>query len=283
MKKSLKRLLSVMMVVVLAMGLVACGSSDKKDKDAANEAIEKLTAEQLIEKMANNTTEVDGVKVSGTIDFALKMSMQGEEQKITMDGDMEVKASADLKNAYMKANFGYDMAGESEDMSMEAYSVLNDDVMDVYANMGDGWTYEEQELEDYNGMEELQSMMTDFDYSAIKDYCSDITVDVKKGNYELVATIDSSKVAEIADEVGADTSSLGLDLSSLPNFKIILKAVVDAETFLPKSMSVTGEMDKFEMQGVSLELSKCAIEITYDSYDAVTIEVPEDVLAVKED
>ncbi len=281
MKKSLKRLLSVMMVVVLAMGLVACGSSDK---DAANKTVEKLTVEQLMEKMANNSTESTGVKASGTVDFALKMSAEGIEQKMTMDGKMEVQASADMKDSHIKVEFGYEMGDESDDMSMEAYSVLGDDVIEVYSNDGDEWTYEEQELDDYSGItEELQSMMTDFDFSAIEEYCTDITVNVKKGNYELVATIDSDTIMDLVDEVGADTSSLGLDLSSIPDFKIVLTAVVDSETFLPKSMSIVGEMDKMEMQGVTIELSKCAIEMKFDSYGDVKIEVPEDALAAKED
>lgn len=283
MKKSLKKLLCLMMVVVLAMAFVACGSDDdKKDEDVNAGSADKLSTEQLLEKIATSTTEVKGISISGDIDLGLKLSMSGQEAEMAFNGTLEAKSSTDPKASYAKGEFGYDVLGQTESATFESYSVLNGDVMEVYSNEDGEWSYEEEELSDYSDfVEDFQSAMEDFDYSKIKDYCSELTSDLEDGDYTIVAKVDSKEIMELAEEAGADTSSLGVDISAIPEFELIFTIVVDAEKYLPKSISLALDMDEFEMEGATYELTKCVIEFNVDSYDAVTIEVPEEALSAK--
>ena len=169
-------------------------------------------------------------------------------------------------------------------MEFENYAVANGDSMDVYSKEDGEWNYEEDDISEYSGMlQGLQSSLKDVSFADIKEYCSDITSELKKGNYTIVAKMDSKKLLEMAEDAGADSSSLGVDLSAIPDFMVIITVVVDAEKYLPQSMSVALDMDKFEMQGATYELKKCVIEFTVDSYDAVTITVPEEALAAKDE
>lgn len=285
MKKNLKKLVSLVLVVVLAMALVACGSSDDKE-DANAGSADKLSTEELFEKIKTTSTDVDGITMSGNIDLALKIKVSASgadaEAEMTMDGTIEAKASTDPKVTSMKGEFNMDVLGQSQAMEFENYAVENEGVMDVYSKEDGEWSYEQEDLSEYSGMlEGLQSSLKDVSFSDLQEYCSDITSDLKKGNYTIVAKMDSKKLLEIVEDSGADTSSMGVDLSAVPDFMVIFTIVVDAEKYLPQSMSLALDMDKFEMQGATYELSKCAIEFTFDSYEAVTITVPDEALAAK--
>ena len=63
MKKNLKKLVSLVLVVVLAMAMVACGSSEV-EKDANAGSADQLSTEQLFEKIKTTSTDVDGITMS---------------------------------------------------------------------------------------------------------------------------------------------------------------------------------------------------------------------------
>ncbi len=287
MKKNLKKLVSLVLVVVLAMAMAACGSSEV-EKDANAGSADQLSTEQLFEKIKTTSTDVDGITMSGNVELAMKItvSSDGVDAKAEMgiDGTIEAKTSTEPKASYMKGEFNMDAMGQSQNMEFENYAVANGDSMDVYSKEDGEWNYEEDDISEYSGMlQGLQSSLKDVSFADIKEYCSDITSELKKGNYTIVAKMDSKKLLEMAQDAGADSSSLGVDLSAIPDFMVIITVVVDAEKYLPQSMSVALDMDKFEMQGATYELKKCVIEFTVDSYDAVTITVPEEALAAKDE
>ena len=287
MKKNLKKLVSLVLVVVLAMAMAACGSSEV-EKDANAGSADQLSTEQLFEKIKTTSTDVDGITMSGNVELAMKItvSSDGVDAKAEMgiDGTIEAKTSTEPKASYMKGEFNMDAMGQSQNMEFENYAVANGDSMDVYSKEDGEWNYEEDDISQYSGMlQGLQSSLKDVSFADIKEYCSDITSELKKGNYTIVAKMDSKKLLEMAEDAGADSSSLGVDLSAIPDFMVIITVVVDAEKYLPQSMSVALDMDKFEMQGATYELKKCVIEFTVDSYDAVTITVPEEALAAKDE
>ena len=287
MKKNLKKLVSLVLVVVLAMAMAACGSSEV-EKDANAGSADQLSTEQLFEKIKTTSTDVDGITMSGNVELAMKItvSSDGVDAKAEMgiDGTIEAKTSTEPKASYMKGEFNMDAMGQSQNMEFENYAVANGDSMDVYSKEDGEWNYEEDDISEYSGMlQGLQSSLKDVSFADIKEYCSDITSELKKGNYTIVAKMDSKKLLEMAEDAGADSSSLVVDLSAIPDFMVIITVVVDAEKYLPQSMSVALDMDKFEMQGATYELKKCVIEFTVDSYDAVTITVPEEALAAKDE
>ncbi len=287
MKKNLKKLVSLVLVVVLAMSMAACGSA-KAEKDANAGSADQLSTEQLFEKIKTTSTDVDGITMTGNVDLALKIkiSSDGVDGKAEMgiSGAIEAKASMEPKASYMKGEFTADLLGQKQEMEYENYAVENGDSMDVYTNEEGEWSYEEDDISEYSGMlQGLQSSLKDVSFADLKKYCTDITSDLKKGNYTIVAKMDGKKLLDMAEEAGADTSSLGMDFSSIPDFTVIITVVVDAEKYLPQSMSVALDMDKFELQGATYELTKCSIEFTVDSYDAVTITVPDEALAAKDE
>ena len=69
MKKNLKKLVSLVLVVVLAMSMAACGSA-KAEKDANAGSADQLSTEQLFEKIKTTSTDVDGITMTGNVDLA---------------------------------------------------------------------------------------------------------------------------------------------------------------------------------------------------------------------
>ncbi len=270
MKKNLKKLVSLVLVVVLAMAMAACGSSEV-EKDANAGSADQLSTEQLFEKIKTTSTDVDGITMSGNVELAMKItvSSDGVDAKAEMgiDGTIEAKTSTEPKASYMKGEFNMDAMGQSQNMEFENYAVANGDSMDVYSKEDGEWNYEEDDISEYSGMlQGLQSSLKDVSFADIKEYCSDITSELKKGNYTIVAKMDSKKLLEMAEDAGADSSSLGVDLSAIPDFMVIITVVVDAEKYLPQSMSVALDMDKFEMQGFS---SKGLIKFIKKDYKTI--------------
>lgn len=280
MKKSMKKILSLVFVVVLAMSFVACGS---KGKSVANKP-EKITTVQLVEKMEEALKEVKGAKLSSNVDLKVKANINGNDMDITAGGSILAEAN-ESKTAHVKADFDMNLMGQSQDFSMEAYQVYHDDKVEQYLNLEDKWTYEETDLEDITDniggpdLDSITSMLNDADYSKVLDFFDLDSPEIKGNEYSLVAKLDYDKFLSLMEEYDVDTFEIA---ENVPDFEITLTMNVSAKSYLPTYMSLDVKMDTLEIEQQSIEIIKCLIEFEFDSFDAVEIDIPKEALEAKE-
>lgn len=274
MRKSFKKLLCVVMVMIMAMSVMACGSKSKKSN------LEKLSAEELTTKVS---TASEGVEcVSGKSDMNVVLSMGGTE--MTMSGNMEMKSIKEPLQAYVKADMKMAFLGQEQPISYEVYEVTTEDgsAMDTYMYDGSEWTYQSVDMTETNKLtSELTELMSSIDYSKVAEYFDDINAKTSGNNYVVTMKASSSKVIEKLQDSELASALEKVDLSAIPEIEITASMTVDGKTFLPKTMTMTATMDKMEYEGMELELKECEINYTYDSFENVEIEIPEAALAAK--
>lgn len=277
MKKSLKKLLSMTLVIVLSMSLMACGSKESSSN------LDKLSAEDLLNKVVEASKDTKGASGKADFDVQLLMSGQGQEMDMKMAGNMKVEANTDPEQSHMTMDFSYDMLGQSQKLNMEMYQITDGEKAEVYTKQDDEWTYESTDLSEYSdSIAKATEMFKNFDYGKVSEYFDSIECNTSGKKYELVAKMSSKKLMSILEDEDIDLSSLGLDLSTIPAFEVTLTASFDGKTFLPASIKLGVSIDKFELQGVSVELKKFDFAMDFTSYEAVEITVPEEALAAKE-
>lgn len=308
MKKKITKLLCVLMMFVLAMSLIACGSkkddssdskkdavvSDKKsdngdgaDKKEPASASGDITVEELFENMTKASEDLEGV--TGKASFVLDMEAAGESMKI--GADMNIEANTQPLEAHVDMNLDLESGGQTMSMDYELYEIEKDDTIKLYMNMYDRWMYQEQEFDkdEYEGLlEEAMGSLSleDFNFDDLSDVLDKAELTLDGDEYSLELEMSLATLLDVIDEAGL-TSELetmldeelnGMELSDLPDVTVSFALKVNADTFLPSSMSFKITMGKLEVDGESLEIKDLHMDIEYTSYDKVSIEVPEEAL-----
>ena len=277
MKRNVTKVVSVLLVLVMAMSLMACGSKKSDDKKS-NKNLASLTAEELVNKVSEATTDVKGISSKITLDAAVSAS--GMDMSIS--GTVESKANVDPAESYVKVDLSSNALGQERNVNSEVYMVKNDDKIDTYTLYDGEWSYESADASEYTDsindvIEQLQSI----DYKEVSKYFGEGKVEKKNGNYQLtmsastedlISKLEESKLADKLDSV---------DLSSIPAATITLKVVLDGNTYLPVSAKVGFDMDTITYEGIEIELTKFDFAIDFTSYDAVDIKVPDEALDAK--
>lgn len=274
MKNSIKKLLCVVMVMVMAMSVMACGSKSKKSN------LEKLSAEELTTKVATASEGLEGV--SGKADMDIVLSMSGTEMK--MSGNMEMKSINEPVQAYIKADMNMEVLGQKQEISYEVYEVSSEDgnTMETYMYDGNGWTYQAVDMtENAEMIAELTELMNTIDYAKVTEYFDSVKTKTSGNNYVLEMKVSSGKLIEKLEDSEYASALEEVDLSSIPDIEITASLAVDGKTFLPKTMKLTASMDSMEYEGMEMSLDKCEVNYTYDSYENIEIVVPEAALAAK--
>lgn len=274
MKKNLTKLVSIFMMLVLAMSLMACGSKSATAGEQKSN-LEQLSANDLIDKMSEALKDVEGISLKGNISGTVSVS--GEK----MGGSAKIESKVNLKDsvaAYVKANISVDVLGQTQDMTVETYELVNEDTMETYVNYLDQWTYESVELSENNNIDITSSI----DFSAIEEYFDKVEVKTSGNKYNLVYEITSTNLIDKLENAGFLPSSVLEEISEIPDVKVTLTVAVDGKTFLPSTMSLGIDMDKFEVEGMEFELTDFVCEIEYESYGSVEITVPDEALEAKE-
>lgn len=276
MKRKITRLLSIMLVLVMAMSLMACGSK-KSTKTSKNE-LSELTAEELVTKVSSASQDIKGVSATANVDVAVSLS----GMEMSAEGALELKSNIDPSQTYSKINLTIDALGEKQDINAETYEIFNDDKIDSYSLVDGEWSYTSIDASEYaDVMSDLTSSLESIDYSMVSEYFDKIEASSKDGNYELTMTVTTEKLLSKLEELGL-TKELGdIDLSVVPDATVTLKSAFDGKTYLPVSTSMAVEMDPIEYQGTKIELTTFIFDMTFDSYDSVDITVPKEALAAK--
>lgn len=276
MRRNIKKLLCVMMIMIMAVSVMACGSKSSKS------GAEKLSAEEIYAKMSEAAKDIEGL--SCKVNFDVLVSLAGTEMPIT--GNVEMKAVAEPVQTYMKMDFKMSVLGQEQSMAYEMYEVTSDDgnSVEIYMNEDGEWTYDSAELDESNQItENIKEVMSSVDYSKVAEYFDKIDTKVSGSNYVINMKASSSKIIDKIKETVYGSYLEDADLSEIPEIEITAKVTVDSETFLPKDMTISVGSVEIEnaYEGMSVELKKCELTYTYDSYGKVDIVVPEEALAAK--
>ena len=277
MKRNVTKVLSVLLVLVMAMSLMACGSKKSDDKKS-NKNLASLTAEELVNKVSEATTDVKGISSKITLDAAVTAS----GMDMSVSGTVESKANVDPAESYLKVDLSSNALGQDRNVNSEVYMVQNDDKIDTYTLYDGEWSYESADLSEYtDGITDLVSQLQSIDYKEVSKYFGEGKVEKKNGNYQLTMSTSTEDLLNNleASEYGDKLKSM--DLSAVPMATITLKVVLDGETYLPVSAKVGFDMDKITYEGIEIELTKFDFGIDFTSYDAVDIKVPDEALAAK--
>lgn len=276
MKRNVTKILSVMLVLVMAMSLMACGS--KKEDKKSNKNLASLTAEELMNKVSDASKNVEGMSEKIKLDVAVSLS----GMEMSLNGTVDAKTNVEPMNTYAKVDLTMNAMGTEQAVKSETYMVENDDKIDMYTLTDDEWSHESMDSSEYkDSISEAVSKLESIDYSDITKYFEESKAEVKDGKYQLILSTSTEDLikkleeSEYADKLG------DYDLSSIPEAKVTFNINYNAKTYLPESASIDLDMDTISYEGVEIELSKFVFEIEFTSYDAVKIDIPDEALAAE--
>lgn len=278
--KNLKKIVSLLMILVLAMSFTACGSKDSSSKEdkKVNANLAELTVAEVLEKVAEASKNSKGAAFEANFEFDVEMGEEAIKASADMTGETLVKDEA--VSSHVSMNMNVDAAGQKMEMPMEMYQVQDGDVIKMYMNMFETWTYQETDISDMGvsfDMSQYEDMLKDVDYEKVLEYLDVAKVETKDGNYVLNMEITLATILDIVEESGL-LEDEEIDLSILPEAALKVKFAVDGETFLPASMSIVIEMDEFEIEGQSLAVNAFSVDMKYTSYDVKEIVVPDEAI-----
>ena len=241
----MKKIVALVLCLVMMVGLMS-GCQKKMDADTLyqnmNEAMKAVTAQAADMEM----------------DLEFTVSTMGISMNIAMSMDMAMQAKSDLSAMHMDITANVDAMGQSEEISMEVYTAVEDDAVVYYAYESDTETWvksvEEGDQELTAQIQELtkelglgQQTMPKGTLTLEKDQ---VTVNDRKcyvltqqvGGEELKTLLNTymdkilnAAIEESGEEIDEETQQVLDVIKNLDWSKLSYKMVyhVDAETFLP--------------------------------------------------
>ena len=245
----MKKIVALVLCLVMMVGLMS-GCQKKMDADTLyqnmNEAMKAVTAQAADMEM----------------DLEFTVSTMGISMNMAMSMDMAMQAKSDLSAMYMDFTANMDAMGQSEEISMEVYTAVEDDAIVSYVHESDAETWVKSVEEGYRELtaqiQELtkelglgQQTMPKGTLTLEKDQ---VTVNDRKcyvltqqvGGEELKTLLNTymdkilnKAIEETGEEIDEETRAemqqvldvlKNLDWSKL-SYKMVYH--VDAETFLP--------------------------------------------------
>lgn len=279
MKRNIKKLFCTVMIMIMSVSAVACGSKS---------SAENLSAEEIYTKMAEASKNIEGMSGKANMDILFSMGNSSTEFEVPITGNMETKTILEPMQAYMKMDYKMSLMGQEQSLVYEVYEVTSDDqkTIETYMNEDGEWTYKAVDLEEDEISEEIKNAITSMntvDYSKILKYFDKIDAKASGSNYVINMKVTSSKLIEKIQETEYASYLEDIDMSEIPEIEITAKITVDSKTFLPKNMTLSvGNMQIENVyEGMNISLKKCELTYTYDSYENIEIVVPEEALAAK--
>lgn len=272
MKKMKKKLIWGLVLILGIVTFSGCG--------------EKATAESIIEQMLANVEKVESAegKISAEIAISVSQAVSGVNMDldIEMDIDMDFEMTKDPAASHLAGTMSASIAGQSMDMTMESYEVVEDGMTVEYSYSSETDTWTRTEVED---AESSESYLEFSDFSAEDFTLNEETEDVDGTEaYVLTATLSGESLESFTGGTLSDAGD-GLAMGDVEaaNLSADVKLYVDKNEMMPLRMSLdfsNSEIDLFEDSELEgSELNTFTMEISYTEFDLVdTIEVPQEVI-----
>ena len=118
------------LIMVLCVALSACGDTSKPAKDP-------VTKESLLVGYKTRTEQTNGGSYTMSMDAKIAMTLMGQAQDMEMTAEMKVESNKD--SAHISGTTSTAVAGQSEKVGMDIYSIKSGDGFDVYTNTDGTW------------------------------------------------------------------------------------------------------------------------------------------------
>lgn len=188
------------LIMILAVALSACGSSDPKpSKDA-------VTKDALIGSYRDRMENFKSCVYKIVMEMKIGVSALGQSQNIEMSGDLDVETTQEA--AHVSGSVSANATGETQTTKVETYSIKNGDSYDIYTLSDGKWI---RQTSSVNVKGDIQSILALHDPS---------NMEMKETDTEYVVT-GTISLAEAFDALKSymggfdDLSGMGIDLSSL--------------------------------------------------------------------
>ena len=257
------------MIGVMAVSTCSCGKKETKEKTA------KISAEELCDKIADASKNVEGLKATAEGEVLVEMS--GLE--VSAEGSIEMAVNKKPVNSYANIELEYDLAGlMSDNYSLKMYELKNEDSIDTYTCVNGEWEHESVDVSDEKNdkISDVIDGNEDIDFSEFLDVCSGLKVTEKDGKYIMSGTVNSDSLIDKMKDIDEY-----VDTSMVPDSKVEVTVTVNKKTNLLEKITFDVQADKVEIEGQSFEVKKCKIDVVVNSYGSVDITVPEEAKDVK--
>ena len=247
MKKSLKKLLFILLTLLSVFFIVACG--------------DKLSKKEVIEKFVENSKNIKSTDIAMTMKMEQKNSTNPAGVSMEMSGDLSIMLEPTLT---MKMNLTVPFANNKLSMYVkDDYSYVqnpNDNQWIKQSNKGFG--------EQFAKLYAQSNSMYDF----LMKNLDKIDLKSKDGNYILT-------VKNFKDMLKDELKSLNLPESQFDMFKdMSLSYVIDKKTFLPITFTMSGAIN---IDNIKMDF---AFEAKYSNINNVKeIVIPKEALEAKEE
>lgn len=281
--------------VIAAMVLTGCGGGAKEATAPATEAAseseteEQVTPENLIKAANENTANVKSADMSIAVDIQANISASGMAMDIVMNMEMDMQATNDPIMMHTTGNYSFEMLGQGESGDIEMYMEQDGDKGITYSKMGDeDWKKEESDstesiLESY-GKADAAAMAKSLELAANTETVNNIKCYKLTGNVagNAVESLMGSAMGNMEEmnllgEMNMDDMSVPVEYYISKDKSQPVKMTMDLKDIMKASLEASMK-ESAGAEEVTTEVSACAIEIQFNSFDTVeSITIPDEV------
>ena len=290
----IKRLLSLLLAVVLALCLCSCG---------------KMTAERLVTEMIKSVSETNSF--SGTINTGVEMKLTVSNQSVDMSVTMDADLSCCDKTSYTGGTVTAAVNGREVRVNTETYTVAEGDLVTTYTLTDGEWTKLElekpeittslgavlvlakpenlgsvvlqDEIDTYNGREVYVLKIADCNFPELAINALQAQMGTTFGNIDWSELDLSGVIMQVTLKVYKDTK---LPAVLIVDFGDSMTNIMESVTEIVFENMTSGmsELEKALIGKIEikLEMPAAITTVTFDEYDIGTVEVPQEALSAKD-
>ena len=268
-----KSLIAVSLMAALA--LAGCGG--------------KATPASLMKAANESTAKAKSADMTVAMDLAANISASGMSMDLGMTMNMDMDITTDPVMMHATGNFSMDMLGQNESADIEMYMEQDGDKSVTYSKMGDeDWSKEEGEsLENIMSMYALsdaetvtKNMEMAEDTETVNNIeCYKLTGSVAGTDIESLmgSAMGSMDEMNMLGEMNMDDMTVPVEYFISKDKSQPVKMTIDLKDIMKESLGAA-MAESTGAEGVETEVSSCAIEITFNSFDNVEpITIPDEV------
>lgn len=267
----MKKVLAVLLVLLLCVSLM---TGCKK---------EKVTAESLILAVTMNTKDAKSMSANMVMDLQMSYDMEDVSGSMNIEMDMDMDLQLEPMASYMNVAMNMDADGMTETQNYEVYTVLGDNESEVkiYTGMEEMWYVETADMEENTDFSEQLSLAAGM--AENEDVSFELAEETQTINdkevYVLTGTMKGETLQEMMASLKEMEELLGSEID-MSNAQASMEYYIDKETKMPVQMNI--DMSEFMssiLGDTGIIFDAVTVEYVFESFDNVTVEVPEEVVS----
>lgn len=283
----MKRWTVVLLTVILAFGMTACGEEKgangagdggaaQNGTNNAQGAGEKtaLTLDELIQKTAEASGGLNSFSMEASVNQNISVTQGDQKQDQNVDMTMKIDTTKEPLGVYQEIQMSVPGSGNQE---IKQY--ITDE--GAYSGVNGAWTKVQDDMKDQLIASLDQSISPEKQLEQFKSIAGETKVTEEGDEYVLTAEVSGDGVKELAKTLMSQSGSADEQTAAMMeqmNIKDIkITYAVNKETFFPTKSNIEMTMDmEAEGQSVSLEMKMNSTISKHNEFDE--IKVPQEVL-----